>query len=341
MELVEEAWGFILEDYVESDDLDPETLAQGAIRGMLEAIGDPYTAHIDATLYRLDKSAFHGSFEGIGAVVTMEEEGLTIVAPIAGSPAERAGLRSGDRILEVDGEPTQGMSLVEAVLKIRGREGTTVTLAVLHEGEEMPLSMEIVRAEIKTESVSWEPLGDGIARVRVTYFSGRTNEELISALRELRGEGARAIVFDLRDNPGGYLEAAVDVASQFLSDGVVMYSVDSEGKRQTYEVRGGGVATDLPLVVLVSSHSASASEIVAGALQDHTRGPIIGERTAGKGSINHYRELSDGSALYITVGRWLTPLGRQIEGEGLVPDFEVAGAEAQLQRGIDYLKEKL
>jgi carboxyl-terminal processing protease len=271
-----------------------------------------------------------------------------VVAPIAGSPAEEAGIRSGDKILEINGEPTSEMSLIEATLKIRGKEGTKVKLLVLHRGEDIPIEIEVIRAEIDLPSVDWEMLPENIAHLGITNFSGRTDYEFASALEDIESQGATAIVLDLRDNPGGMLNAAVSVASQFLEEGLVLYTVDSEGERTNWEVKPEGLALDTPLAVLVNGGSASASEVVAGALQDNQRGPIIGVKTLGKGSVNRVHQLSNGGALYITYARWFTPSGGQIDEEGIIPDIEVEmtaedvenDRDPQLEQAIEYLTQR-
>lgn len=349
LNLVEEAWQLILEDFVDKDELDPKELSCGAIKGLLDVLDDPYSAYFDAEQYELKQSSLEGAFDGIGAVVNIDDEQLTVVAPIEGTPAEMEGIMPRDRILEIDGESTEGMSLTEAVLRIRGERGTQVTLRVLHQDEETPEDIVITREEIKVDSVYLEMLPHDIAHIRLTHFSDRTNAELASALEEILAKDAVGIILDLRDNPGGILEAAVAVASQFLKEGCVLYAVDSEGQRETWNVKEGRLATDPPLAVLVNGNSASASEVVAGALQDHGRAPLIGTKTLGKGSVNHFHQLSDGSAIYITFSRWYTPNGRQIEGYGLSPDDEVErttedieqGNDPQLDRAIEYIRSQL
>ena len=342
-----EVWDSLSGDYVNKEALDSSELVQGAINGMIEALGDPYTTYLDPESSDLAWSAFEGSFEGIGAVVGMEDGELTVVSPIAGSPAERQGIRAGDRILEIDGESTSGITLTEAVLKIRGPEGTVVTLLVLHRDETEPVEIEITREEISLDSVYLEMLPGDIARIQITYFSLRTDKEISSVLSDALSRGARAVIIDLRGNPGGILSTVVDVADEFLDSGIILYQADDEGNViDEWEAHSGGLAADLPLAVLVDGGSASGSEVLAGALQDHGRGPLIGTQTYGKGSVQLIHQLSDGSALYVTAARWLTPDGHLIEGLGLTPDFEVPitdediaqGIDPQLERAIDYLQ---
>jgi len=338
LEIVEQAWNIIFHDYVDRDRLDASALSQGAIEGMVEALDDPYTSYLDPETYQLSLSNLEGKFEGIGAHVAIRDEQMVIIAPIADSPAARAGIRAGDIILEIDGMPASEMSLAEAVLVIRGPKGTSVTLLVLHEGETEPEVIEIVRAEIELPSVRFEMKGD-IAYFNITYFSERTNEDLSPLLQRIAEEGATGIILDLRSNPGGLLEAVVDVASHFLTEGVVVNVVDNQGEGAALSVRPGEITTNLPLVILVDSYSASGSEVLAGALQDYGRATIAGARTYGKGSVNIMRQLKDGSGLYITTARWLTPNGRLIEGEGLYPDYELElDGEDAIQWAIDYLK---
>jgi len=338
LDVVEQAWEVILQDYVDKDKLDTSTLAQGAIKGMVEALDDPYTSYLDAETYQLSLRSLEGKFEGIGAYVGMKDEQLIIIAPIADSPADRAGIKAGDIILEVDGKSTSGMSLAEAVLNVQGPTGTTVTLLVLHEGETEPVVIEIVRAEIEMPSVRFE-MREEIAYINITYFSERTAQELSTVVESINQQAATGIILDLRSNPGGLLDAVVDVASFFLNEGVVLDVVDNEGNHEAYSVRPGEIATALPLVVLVDGYSASGSEVLAGALQDYGRATIAGSKTFGKGSVDILRQFTDGSGLYITNARWLTPHGRLIEGEGLSPDYELElEGEDAIQWAIDYLR---
>jgi len=338
LEVVEEAWEVILQDYVDKDNLDTGTLAQGAIEGMVEALDDPYTSYLDAETYQLSLRSLEGKFEGICAYVGMRDEQLIIIAPIADSPADKAGIKAGDVILEVDGESTSDMSLAEAVLNVQGPAGTTVTLLILHEGETEPVVIEIVRAEIELPSVQFE-MREEIAYINITYFSERTAQELSPVVESINQQAATGIILDLRSNPGGLLGAVVDAAGFFLDEGVVLDVVDNEGNRDIYSVRPGEISTDLPMVVLVDEYSASGSEVLAGALQDYGRAVIAGEKTYGKGSANQIFELGDGSALYITYARWFTPKGRLIEGEGIYPDYELDLENVDaVQWAIDYLK---
>jgi carboxyl-terminal processing protease len=337
LDIVEEAWNIIQQDYVDRDNIDANKLTQGAVRGMVEALDDPYTAYLDTTAYELSLKNFEGKFEGIGAYVTADKEGqIAIIAPIADSPAEKAGIRTGDVILEIDGQSTEGMSLIEAVLNIRGPKGTSVTLSILHQGETEPELVTIVRAEIELLSVHSE-LKEDIAYIEITYFSERTAQELASVLENINQQ-ATGIILDLRNNGGGLLDTVIDAAGFFLHEGIVMDMVDNQGEHTIYSVKHGQIITDLPLVVLVNGYSASGSEVLTGALQDYARATIAGARTYGKGSVNILRQLKDGSGIYITTARWLTPNGRLIEGEGLEPDYTLAEDMDAIQWAIDFLK---
>ena len=336
LDTVEEAWNIIFQDYVDKDKLDASKLSQGAIKGMVEALGDPYTSYLDTTAYELWVRSMEGKFEGIGAYVEEKEGQITIVAPIPGSPADSAGIRSGDVVLEINGESTEGMSLIEGVLTIRGPQGTAVTLLILHQGETEPVVVSIVRAEIELPSVSSE-MKEDIAYIKITHFSERTAQELAPVLESISQE-ATGIILDLRSNGGGLLDTVTDVAGFFLREGVVVDVVDNQGEHTIYPVKSSQLTTDLPMVVLVDGYSASGSEVLTGALQDYGRATIAGAKTFGKGSVDILRQLKDGSGLYITTARWLTPNGRLIEGEGLDPDYELAEGEDAVQWAIDFLK---
>jgi len=335
-----EVWDVLSQDYVDKEALEARTaeLSQGAVKGLLEALDDPYTSYLDAETYGMEMSSLRGEFEGIGAEVTMEEGQLVVVAPIADAPAEKQGIRAGDKILEIDGESTSGTSLMEAVLRIRGPKGTPVRLLVLHEGESEPVEIEIIRAEIEMTSVS-SKMYDDIGYIKLSHFTHNTHRELRPVLKDMRRQETEAIILDLRTNPGGILQVVVDVAEEFLDGGVVLYEVDSSGERKEWKVESGGLAAEMSVVVLVDGHSASGSEVLAGALRDRNRAVIAGSQTFGKGSVTTFRLLEGGSALSITIRRWLTPNGHLIEGEGLTPDFELEQTgEDLIEWAINYLK---
>jgi carboxyl-terminal processing protease len=336
-----EAYTILSQEYVDKAKVQPDMLARGAIRGMLQALEDPYTSYLPPDHYRYESQSLQGSFSGIGAEVYLRN-GRIILNPMPGSPAERAGLRPGDTVLAVDGEPTDGWSIMQAVSRIRGPRGTTVRLTILRLGESDPIEVSIVRDIITIESVFMNIMSDDIAYIRISAFYETTERSFVEKLREAQRRGAKGIVLDLRNNPGGYLGVAVNIASHFLKEGLVLYEVDGDGRRTEWRVRAGGLATDVPLVVLVNQFTASGGEVVAGALQDHGRSLLVGTKTLGKGSVNRMRQLSDGGGLYYTYAYWYTPKGRRIEGQGLLPDVEVPATarrgDPQLEKAIETLK---
>jgi len=303
---------------------------------MIDAIEDPYSAYLEPDAYEMSASDLAGKFEGIGAYVGYNEGRIVIIAPIPGSPADEAGIRSGDIILGIDDESTIEMNVMDAVNRIRGKRGTPVKLLVLHDGDEEPVEIEIIRGEIELVSVFFEMNGD-IAHISITNFSERTSDELAPVLDEVLDKDARGIILDLRSNPGGLLSTVAEVAGRFVEKGLVVTMVDNEGNKTEVPLKRNGTVIDLPIVVLVNSYSASGSEVLAGALQDYERAVVAGVTTFGKGSVNYLHELSDGSGLYLTVGRWYTPDGRLIEGEGIEPDYVLDAEEDALEWALDYL----
>ncbi len=339
-QVLSEAWQALNDNYVDKSKLDPKKLSEGAARGMMQSL-DQFSSYVDPDTHKLEMTSLQGKFEGIGAVISMKDNQLTIVSPVADSPAEKAGIKPGDKILEIDGQRTSSMSLVEATFKIRGAKGTTVKLLVLHDGDTEPVVIDIVRDEIKAQSVTLE-MRDDIAYIKISQFLSSTGDELLTALTEASGKGAKGVVLDLRNNPGGLLTSSADVASQFLAMGIVAKVVDDKGNESVVPVKKGGIATHLPMIVLVNNGSASASEIVAGALQDYGRAKLVGSQTFGKGSVQIIHDLSDGSALHITAYKWLTPLGRPIDGVGLTPDIvSDLKDDALLDWAVQYLKDAI
>ena len=320
-----QAWRVLSPKLKETDpSITTEELQKGAIRGMLHALGNPYTSYLAPEEYDQETRSLSSRFEGIGIYVSLINNQLTVAVPITDSPAERAGLVSGDVILEVDGTSTTNLSVGEVAKRIRGPKGSSVELLVLHVGEESPRKIAVTRDVVKQQSVIWQSIGDGLAYLRIVQFLDDTDVDVENALKEIAAQKANGLILDLRRNPGGLLDTTVRVASQFLEDGLVLYQVDGHGERTDLAVRKGGLATKIPMVVLADQASASASEILGGTLQDHQRAIIIGTRTYGKGSVNQFRKLNDGSGVYMTSALWYTPNGRLIEGEGLTPDMEVA-----------------
>ncbi len=339
-----EAWNLIQEDYY-GDLPSEEDMTYGAIRGALNTLDDQFTAFIEPRSAAINREDDSGSFEGIGAYVSMRDGRLEIVNTFEGQPAEQAGLRRGDIVLQVDDTPIENMSIYEAITLIRGPAGSTVRLLVVREGEE-PFEVEIVRAQIDIPVVEVEMREDGIAYARLFDFSTDASEKLGDGIEEMLKQDPQGLVLDLRGNPGGWLNEAILTAGLFLPrDELVLIERLKDGTERTFETPDQPVAPDIPMVVLVDGGSASASEIVAGALQDQGRAVLIGEQTFGKGSVQVPHELSNGAELRVTIARWFTPNDRAIHGEGLEPDIAVeltledfeADLDPQLDRAIEYL----
>jgi len=321
----------------------------GAIKGSLATLDDPYTVFIEPEPAAQEKAQLEGQFGGIGAFVRRDEEGRVLLEPMRDQPAEQAGLEKDDVLVAVDGTPIRPeMTTDEVVLLIRGEVGTDVVLTVEREGTDSPLDISIERAIIETPSAFWRILEEAptIGYVQLTSFTERSNKELNQAFDELATQGAESYILDLRGNGGGLLETAIDVASQFVRQGVIVREDRKNAGERTYDARGGGKALDQNLVLLVDGGTASASEIVAGALQDYDRATLVGEKTFGKGSVQLIYELSDRSRLHVTVAKWFTPDGNAIDGTGLTPDIEVPvteedrtqGRDSQLERAISFLQ---
>jgi len=343
-----EAWNLVEENFY-GEPPDAKSQAYGSIRGMLAALGDPNTFFIEPPDREIEEAQFQGRYGGIGAEYTMRDGYLVVVTPFQDSPASRAGVRPGDIIVAVDGTDLFGLSQNEGILLIRGPVGSEVELTIRREGGLEPLILQLTREEIEPPTVTWELKEEGIGYINLSFFGGRTNEELRHALTQLQSQGATSLILDLRNNPGGLIGAAVDVASQFIDTGVILYQRDAQGNDQPFPAKKGGLATETPLAVLVNGGTASAAEIVAGALSDHQRAVVIGEKTFGKGSIQTVRELSDHSSIHVTTAHWLTPEGHEIEGAALTPHLQVPltqedidnHRDPQLDRALAYLRSLL
>ena len=341
-----EAWSLLEREHIDRQELDPKSVSDGAIRGMLQALDDPYASFLDAQQFDIESQEIRGFFEGIGAQVGIREDRLTIIAPLPDTPAEQSGIRPGDIILEIDGESADGISLLEAVSKIRGQRGTSVELLVLHLNQTEATLIAITRGVIPLETVRFAMRPDGIGHLRISSFSDTTNQQVEVAIQEFRAANGTGLIVDLRNNPGGLLKAVVDVTSQFLEDGLVTYELDAQGSRREWKVSPDGKGKDIPMVVLINEFSASASEVFSGAIIDHNRAPVIGVTSFGKGSVNTMRGLSDGSGIFFTIARWYTPNGNLIEGEGITPTLAVsipedASSDVQLERAIEILQQRL
>jgi carboxyl-terminal processing protease len=324
--LLREAWEKIERHYVDRSAVDPKALTYGALSGMVEALGDEgHSAFLSPEMLKIQRHSSEGKIEGIGAEVRMKGNQLTVVAPLDDSPAQRAGLRPGDLILKVNGENITGLPLPQAVEKILGRAGTRVTLIVLTPSTGNARSVTLVRASVTLRNVTWHGLpGTGIALLRIAAFSEGVTQALRKVLATIREEQFHGLILDLRNNPGGLLDEAVEVASQFLREGNVLLEKNSSGATTPVPVKPGGLLPRLPLVVLVNVGSASAAEVVAGALHDAHRALLVGETTFGTGTVLREFPLSDGSALLLAVEEWLTPSGFAIWHKGIDPDVEVS-----------------
>ncbi len=314
------------EDFIDRDKLSATEMERAGIEGLLEYLDDPYTSYLDPERYaafNLSLEGDHPDFEGIGASVTEVDGQIIVLGPLPGSPAFEAGLMPGDILVSVNGESIEGRTIEETVALIRGPKGTEVVLGVSRAGISRPVEVPIVRDTISVSSVHSHILPGGFGYIRLSSFDAESGADLRTAIADLRDLGAEGIVLDLRNNGGGLVTAAVSVVSEFVEEGEVIRWVDANGNETVEHVTGEGTAYDLPLVVLVNGFSASASEVVSGALQDHERARIVGTRTFGKGAVNLLRDLESGAGLNLTIARWLTPDGRTIEGEGIEPDVRV------------------
>lgn len=331
--------------YVE--DVPVDTLMTGAIKGMVNSLGDPHSIYMDAKMYKEFMIETEGSFGGVGIVLGAKEKVLTVISPIEGTPGEKAGIKSGDEIVKIDGQDTKGLALDEAVSKIRGPEGTQVTLTI-RRGQEVK-DYTLTRSNIQIKTVSGKMLPDHIGYIRLSMFNENTGSDLVKKYQELEKEGMKAIVLDLRDNPGGLLDESVKVANKFVPKGPVVSVITRDGRRDTST--SNLEAVKYPCVVLVNGGSASASEIVAGAIQDTGSGTLVGTKTYGKGSVQTLMRLDGGAAIKLTIAKYYTPKDRSINGIGIEPDVKVElpeqtqpGQEVkdiQLDKAVEIVKSKI
>lgn len=331
-----DAWRILQEKYA-GGALDYQAMVYGAVQGMVEALGDPYTVFMDPEATKRFKDDISGSFEGVGMEIGIRGVELKVISPLEGTPAMLAGLRPGDSIITVDGTFARGLGIEEAVSLIRGPRGTNVVLGVLREGWSEPRDFEITRAVIEIPSLQWEVVEGNVAHVKLFHFSDQASRTFSTAVGEILSSPADRIVLDLRNNPGGFLEVAVDIAGWFLDRGqtVVIEDFGGELQEQTYEARGNGRLGSYPLIILMNEGSASASEILAGALRDHKGAQIVGEKSFGKGSVQQLETLAEGAALKVTVANWLTPLRNLITDVGLEPDVTVELTAEDFDQGLD------
>ncbi len=344
-----EAWHKIQEEYVNPGDIDTQKLIYGAIAGMVESLEDPYTVFFNPEDTKRFLEDVGGSFEGVGMEIGIREEQLQVIAPLEGTPAQRAGLRPGDIIIKIDGVSTVDITIEEAVTLIRGPKGTEVTLTIMRNEWDSSKDFTIKRAMIEVPSLKWELKEENIAYIKLYHFSQKIDQDFKEIATEILKSQAKKIILDLRGNPGGYLEMAQDIAGWFLEKGQIVVIEDFGGKteQEIYKAKGNSKFLDYPVVILINQGSASASEILASALKDNRDVKIIGETSFGKGSVQKLESLRDGSSLKITIANWLTPNGDLITDKGLEPDIKVEMTEQdyeqerdpQLDKAIEIIKE--
>jgi len=343
-DLFKEVWDLLHKEYLDKSNINDQDLFYGAISGMVDALGDPHTMFFDPELTKEFTQELEGSFFGIGAEIGRRNGDLVIIAPLANTPAERAGLKPGDRILAVDGKDMTGISPGEAVSYIKGEKGTEVVLTIFPKDSEVTKKVSIIRAEIDIPSVIYK-VEDDIAIVEITYFNDDTDERFSKVVQQILNDNPSGVIIDLRNNPGGYLNIAVDITSYWLEPGQVVVREIFSDKRNdhNYTATKKNSLAHFKTVVLANEGSASASEILAGALQDYQLAEVVGMTTFGKGSVQQLMDLQDNSSVKLTVARWLTPNGRTIDGQGILPDYEVdftiEDYESELDPQLDRAKE--
>lgn len=339
-----EVWSEVEKKYVDHDSLDRQNMIYGAIQGMVKSLGDPYSQFLPPSQSKQFQQDISGSFGGIGAEIGIRKGVLTIISPLKNSPAEKAGLRAGDKILKVDDTVTADITLEEAVRIIRGKPGTKVRLTILRDDADKTKEITVIRDIIKIPVIETKKLEDGIFVIRLFHFTENAGFEFRKAVKEFFNSGSNKLILDLRNNPGGFLVVAVDIASWFLPSGeIVARERFADGREESYRSNGYRLLEKIPTVVLINQGSASASEIVAGALRDVRGIKLVGEKTFGKGSVQELIPFDD-SSLKITIAKWLTPKGEQIDGKGLAPDFKVEVSAEDMekfsQEGKDPFMEK-
>ena len=339
LDRVVEAWDTITGHYVDPTKIDNNALAEAAIKGMMGYVNDPYSAYLDAQGFTALQDNFEGTYVGIGTEMAVRDGVVVILTVYPDSPAARAGIIPGDHITTINGKSTDGLTVAEMVPLVRGDVGTTVVLGVERNGSN--LSFNLTREKITPPSVTLKMVGT-IADIRISSFSQHADEDMLPILQQIAANGATGITLDLRGNPGGLVTTVINIASYFITDGVVLTIRDRDGKTTTtYNVVKQSITTSLPMVVLVDGFSASGSEVLSGALQDHHRAIIAGAQTFGKGSVDQLYELPGGTGIYLTIARWLTPDGHLIEGQGITPDFPLTlTGDDLLNWAIDHLNGK-
>ncbi len=330
------AWNKINEKYVAKDQLDSQKMVWGAIQGMVTSLGDPYSSFFPPEESKTFEENISGDFEGVGMEIAVRKGILTVVAPIKGTPAYNAGIKAGDKIIKIGDKSTVDMTSDEAAKLIRGPRGTQVVLSILRGDAETPLEFTITREVIEIPAIETETKPGGIFVIKLFNFSANSSSAFRGALREFIDSGNNKLILDLRNNPGGYLELAVDNASWFLPVGkVVVREKFSNGEEESHRSRGYDIFQDLPMVILVNEGSASASEIMAGALQEYGIAKLVGQKTFGKGSVQELIPVTSDTSLKLTIAKWLTPNGRSISDEGLDPDYKVELTDEDFEKGLD------
>lgn len=345
-----QVWELLKENHLKADEIDNQELIYGSASGLTSALDDPYTVFLRPDDAKQFKDDISGVFSGIGAEIGVRGDYIVVVSPLKDSPAEKAGLKAGDKILAVDDKSTGNKNLDEVVKNIRGPRGTEVTLTVLSNGASKPKEIKIIRDTIKIPTVKWEIKEGNVAYLQMFNFNGKSNRIFANAVNKALQAGAQGLVIDLRNNPGGFLEMAVSIAGIFVESGKEVVAEEfASDKRNSFKTDGDAALKDFPLVILVNKGSASASEILAGALRHYTDAEIIGEQTFGKGTVQVLKQLSDDSTLKITVAHWVLPNGIIIEGNGIEPDIEVEITEddiknkrdPQLEKALEVIKGKM
>lgn len=354
-------WERLKSNYYDKQAIDPQKLVNGAISGMVQSIGDPYTVYLPPVQNQDFKQGLAGQFTGIGAELGMRGKQIIVVAPLDNMPAQKAGIKAGDAIVKVDDQSTAGWTLAQAVDKIRGPKGTSVSLSIVRKDDDKPKDLKVTRDVITVKSVdSWvKNIKDidtikianspnaQVAYIRLSQFGDNTNQEWLTMINSLtlamQSKPVKGVILDLRNNPGGYLNDAAFIASEFIKSGTVVMEEKGTGERIVLSVKRQGLLTDIPVVVLINKGSASASEIVAGALRDHNRATLVGEVSFGKGTVQEAEDLGGGAGLHVTIAKWLTPNGTWVHGKGLTPDVAVAldekdpSHDLQLEKAVQQL----
>ena len=327
-----QTWDLLNKEYVDKKALDPQKMYYGAIQGMVAAVGDPYTVFLPPTSQQTVKEELGGSFEGVGMELGYDKDNrMTVIAPLQGTPAEKAGIKAGDLIVKINNKDSSTISLPDAVNMIRGPKGTSVSLEIYHEGDKNVRDLTLERDTIIVKSVQFfakkTPSGKNIAYIQISRVGANTDAEWNDAVSQALASAPQGVVLDLRNNPGGYLDDAVYIGSEFIDSGDIVMQEDGNGNRQDYKVNRVGKLLNIPMVVIVNKGSASASEIVSGAIQDHKRGQLVGDQSFGKGTVQEAMDLPGGTGLHITTAKWLTPNARWIHHIGLTPDIKVAAGD--------------